>query len=56
MSTRRITKNINQNNLKQITMKNILLILLFATGLLLTSCGKSSHKPPCEEDGTEVTP
>ena len=36
-------------------MKNILLILLFVTGLLLTSCGKSSPQPTCEEDGTEVT-
>jgi len=38
-------------------MKNILLIILFATGLLLTSCGKSSPQPvTCEEGGTEVTP
>jgi len=38
-------------------MRNILLILLFATGLLLTSCGKSNPQPiPCEQDGTEVTP
>ena len=35
-------------------MRNILLIILFATGLLLTSCGKSSPKP-CEQGGTEVT-
>ena len=38
-------------------MKNILLILLFATGLLISSCGKSSPQPTaCEEGGTEVTP
>jgi len=39
-------------------MKNILLILLFATGLLLSSCGKSGDPQPitCEEGGTEVTP
>jgi major membrane immunogen (membrane-anchored lipoprotein) len=38
-------------------MKNILLIILFATGLLLTSCGKSGDpQPTCEEGGTEVTP
>jgi len=36
-------------------MRNILLIILFATGLLLTSCGKSSPQPTCEEGGTEVT-
>jgi hypothetical protein len=37
-------------------MKNILLIILFATGLLLTSCGKSGDpQPNCEEGGTEVT-
>ena len=57
MYIRRSTKSINQNNLKQITMKNILLILLFATGLLLSSCGKSGDpQPTCEEGGTEVTP
>ena len=37
-------------------MKNILLTILFVTGLLLTSCSKSSPQPTCEEDGTEVTP
>ena len=37
-------------------MRNILLILLFATGLLLTSCSKSSPQPTCEEGGVEVTP
>ena len=36
-------------------MRNILLILLFATGLLLTSCGKSSPQPTCEQGGEEVT-
>ena len=37
-------------------MRNILVILLFATGLLLTSCSKSNPQPTtCEEDGTEVT-
>ena len=36
-------------------MKNILLILLFTTGLLLSSCSKSSPQPTCEEGGTEVT-
>ena len=57
MCFRRKTKNINQNNFKQIDMRNILLILLFATGLLLTSCGKSGDpQPTCEEGGTEVTP
>ena len=38
-------------------MKNILLILLFATGFFLTSCSKSDDpQPTCEEGGTEVTP
>ena len=38
-------------------MKNILLILLFSTGLLLSSCGKSDDpQPTCKEGGTEVTP
>ena len=39
-------------------MRNILLIILFATGLLLTSCGKSSPQPTtnCDEGGVEVTP
>ena len=36
-------------------MKNILIIILFATGLTLTSCSKSNPSPPCEEGGTEVT-
>jgi hypothetical protein len=37
-------------------MKNILLILLVTTGLLLCSCGKSGDpQPTCEEGGTEVT-
>ena len=38
-------------------MKNIFLILLFTTGLLLSFCGKSGDlQPTCEEGGTEVTP
>jgi hypothetical protein len=37
-------------------MKNILLIILLATGLILTSCSKSSPQPTCEEGGVEVTP
>ena len=43
-------------------MRNILLIILFATGLLLTSCsssgigGSDNPQPTCEEGGTEVTP
>ena len=37
-------------------MRNLLLILLFATGLILTSCSKSNPQPTCEEGGTEVTP
>jgi len=36
-------------------MKNILVILLFASALLLNSCSKSSPQPTCEEGGTEVT-
>jgi len=36
-------------------MKNILIIILFSTGLLLTSCGKSNPQPTCEEGGVEVT-
>ena len=36
-------------------MKKILLIVL-AVGFLLTSCSKSSPKPNCEQEGTEVTP
>ena len=39
-------------------MKNILFIILFATGLLLTSCskgGSSNPQPLCEEGGEEVT-
>jgi hypothetical protein len=57
MYIRRGAKSINQNNFKQIDMRNILLIILFATGLLLSSCGKSGDpQPTCEEGGTEVTP
>ena len=38
-------------------MKNTLLILLFATGLMLSSCSKSGDpQPNCQEGGTEVTP
>ena len=39
-------------------MKNILLIMIFATGLILTSCGKSNPQPTttCQESGVEVTP
>tara|TARA_B110000467_G_C18012305_1_gene311181 strand:- start:152 stop:274 length:123 start_codon:yes stop_codon:yes gene_type:complete len=40
-------------------MRNILLILVFATGLLLSSCSKGgggNPQPLCEEGGTEVTP
>ena len=37
-------------------MKNLLIIILFSTGLLLTSCGKSNPQPICEEGGVEVTP
>jgi hypothetical protein len=37
-------------------MRNILIILLFAGGLVLSSCGKSSPQPTCEEGGVEVTP
>ena len=39
-------------------MKNILIIILFSTGLLLTSCSKgggSNPEPTCKEGGTEVT-
>ena len=37
-------------------MRNILLIILFATGLILTSCSKGSDpQPTCEEGETEVT-
>ena len=37
-------------------MKNILFTILFATGLVLTSCGKSGDpQPSCEEGGTEIT-
>jgi hypothetical protein len=35
-------------------MKNIFLIILFATGLLLASCSKSNPQPTCEEGGVEV--
>ena len=37
-------------------MKNILLIILFLTGLLLTYCVESNPQPICEEGGVEVTP
>ena len=40
-------------------MRNILFIILFATGLLLTSCskgGSDNPQPTCDEGGTEVTP
>ena len=48
-------------------MKRLLLILIALpmigfgqnvniTGLLLSSCSKSSPQPTCEEGGTEVTP
>ena len=37
-------------------MKNILIIILFATGIILTSCSKNDPQPTCEEGGTEVTP
>lgn len=36
-------------------MRNILIIILFATGLVLTSCSKSSLQPTCEQGGTEFT-
>lgn len=37
-------------------MKNIIIILLFATGLILSSCSKSNPTPlTCEQDGVEVT-
>ena len=39
-------------------MRNILFIILFATGLFLTSCskgGSSNPEPLCEQDGEEVT-
>ena len=40
-------------------MRNILFIILFALGLVLTSCSKgggSNPQPLCEEGGVEVTP
>ena len=40
-------------------MKNLLLILLFAAGLMFSSCSKSNPDPmvtTCEEGGEEVTP
>jgi len=37
-------------------MKNIFILLLFIGALMLTSCGKSSPQPTCEEGGVEVTP
>ena len=36
-------------------MKNISLILLFAIGLVLSSCTKNDPQPTCEEGGQEVT-
>ena len=35
-------------------MKNIFLIMLFAIGILLTSCQESNPQPTCEEGGTPV--
>ena len=36
-------------------MRNILLIILFALGLILTSCGKSGDpQPTCEKGGIEI--
>ena len=41
-------------------MRNILFIILFATGLLLVSCSKGGSDNPkpvtCEQGGEEVTP
>ena len=39
-------------------MRNILLILLFSAGLILSSCSKSNPQPEptCQEGGEEVTP
>ncbi len=38
-------------------MKNITLILLFAMGLILSSCSKENDpQPNCNDGGTEVTP
>ncbi|MEC7646652.1 MAG: hypothetical protein VX689_04130 [Bacteroidota bacterium] len=40
-------------------MKNILLILLFTTGLFLTSCSSSKSgdpQPTCYENGELITP
>lgn len=41
-------------------MRNILFIILFATGLFLTSCSKGGGDNPqpvkCEQGGQEVTP
>ena len=40
-------------------MRNIIFIILFALGLVLTSCSKgggSNPQPLCEQDGEEVTP
>ena len=38
-------------------MKNILIIILFATGVILISCTKSNPQPiTCEEGGELVEP
>ena len=36
-------------------MKNIVIILLFIAGLLMSACSKSTPQPSCEEGGVEVT-
>ena len=39
-------------------MRNILIIILFTTGIILTSCSKDDDPQPitnCEEGGEEVT-
>ena len=39
-------------------MKNILVLLLFAASITLTSCSKADDnlEPTCEQGGEEVTP
>ena len=38
-------------------MKNILILLLFAGSIVLTSCSKDDDlQPACEQGGEEVTP
>tara|TARA_Y100001968_G_C18866772_1_gene485256 strand:- start:27 stop:155 length:129 start_codon:yes stop_codon:yes gene_type:complete len=32
-------------------MKKIFIVLLFASGLILSGCSKSSPKPTCQEGG-----